>query len=146
MYPYQNYQQQWLPFPPQQPQINSRFVTSIDEAKASMIDAVSTNLFLDSSTGKIYMKKLNNNGQADFYTYAIEEQKPPKDPLAEINERLTKIENYIGGKNVQSVSNDVGYAKSEPVSKPTVTEPNERYDETESAGISEDAGNGWWKK
>lgn len=141
MYPYN---QQWLPFPPQ-PTLNSRFVTSIEEAKASMIDAISTNLFVDTSTGKIYVKKLNNNGQADFFVYAIEEQKKPKDPLEEINERLTKIENYIGGKN-ESVSDDVGSKQSEPVSKPAVAEQNERYDETESTGVSEDAGNGWWKK
>ncbi len=141
MYPM--YQQQWLPFPPQQPQLNSRFVTNIEEAKASMIDAVSTNLFVDTSTGKIYVKKLNNNGQADFYVYTIEEQKPPRDPLEEINERLTKIENYIGGKNVQSVSNDV---KSEPVPYTATPKQNERYDETKSASVSENAGNGWRKK
>ena len=143
MYPYQ---QQWLPFPPQQPQINSRFVTNIEEAKASMIDGISTNIYVDTSTGKIYVKKLNNNGQADFFVYAIEEQKPPRDPLEEINDRLTKIENYIGGKNVQSVSNDVGYAKSEPVYNPTVTKPNESNDEAKSTGFPKDAGNDKWQK
>ena len=143
MYPYQ---QQWLPFPPQQPQLNSRFVTNIEEAKASMIDGISTNLFVDTSTGKIYLKKLNNNGQADFFVYAIEEQKPPRDPLEEINERLTKIENYIGGLNDKSVSDDVGSRKSESVSQPAVTEPNERYDETKSTSVPENAGNGWRKK
>ena len=141
MYPYQ---QQW--FPPQQPQLNCRFVTNIEEAKASMIDGISTNIYVDTSTGKIYVKKLNNNGQADFYVYAIEEQKPPKDPLAEINERLTKIENYIGGKNVQSISNDVGYAKPESVPFTTVAEQNERYDEAKPTGFPKDAGNDKWKK
>ena len=110
-----------------------------------MIDAISTNLFVDTSTGKIYVKKLNNNGQADFFVYAIEEQKKPKDPLEEINERLTKIENYIGGK-YESIPDDVSSKQSEPVSKSAVAEPNERYDETESTSVSEDAGNGWWKK
>ena len=143
MYPYN---QQWLPFPPQQPQINSRFVTNIEEARASMIDSVSTNLFVDTSTGKIYLKKLNNNGQADFYVYAIEEQKPPKDPLEDINARLTKIENYIGGQNGKSVSNDVGYAKPEPVPYTAVAEQNERYDEAKSTGFPKDAGNDKWKK
>lgn len=143
MYPYN---QQWLPFPPQQPQINSRFVTNIEEAKASMIDGLSTNLFVDTSTGKIYLKKLNNNGQADFFVYAIEEQKPPRDPLEEINARLTKIENYIGGQNDKSVSNDVGYAKSEQLPKSTVAEPYERYDETKPTGFSKDAGNDKWQK
>ena len=143
MYPYQ---QQWLPFPPPQPQLNSRFVTNIEEAKASMIDAVSTNLFVDTSTGKIYLKKLNNNGQADFFVYAIEEQKTPKDPLEEINTRLTKIENFIGGLNDKSISNDVGYAKPEPVSNPTVTESYAVNDEAKSTGFPKDAGNDKWKK
>ena len=143
MYPYQ---QQWLPFPPQQPQINSRFVTNIEEAKASMIDALSTNIFVDTNTGKIYVKKMNNNGQSDFYVYAIEEQKPPRDPLEEINERLTKIENYIGGLNDKSVSNDVSIKQPEPVSYSTVAKQNERYDETKSTSVPENAGNGWRKK
>ena len=44
-------------FPPQQqPHIVTRFVTNMEEAKAAMIDGVSTNLFLDSGTGKIYLK------------------------------------------------------------------------------------------
>ena len=137
MYPM--YQQQWL-FP-QQPTLNSRFVTNIEEAKASMIDAISTNLFVDTSTGKIYLKKLNNNGQADFFVYAIEEQKPPKDPLEEINTRLTRIENYIGGLNDKSVSNDV---KSVPNTATAIE--NERYDATESTSVSENARNDKWQK
>ena len=121
--------QQWL-----QPQINSRFVTSIDEAKASMIDAFSTNLFVDTSTGKIYLKKVNNNGQADFFIYSIEEQ--PKDPMAEINARLTKIENYIGGRN-ESVPDNAESAVAEPY------EPNGT---AESAGFPKNERNDKWKE
>ena len=139
MYPM--YQQQWLPFPPQQPQLNSRFVTSIEEAKASMIDAVSTNLFVDTSTGKIYLKKLNNNGQADFYVYAIEEQKPPKDPLEEINARLTKIENYIGGQNDKSISNDASSEKSNGDDSATNARKNEKSKSSDvSASSTNDSG------
>ena len=126
MYPYQN----WIP----QPQINSRFVTSIDEARASMIDAFSTNLFVDTSTGKIYLKKVNNNGQADFFIYAIEGQ--PKDPMKEINERLTKIENYIGGK-YESVSDNAESA---------VAEPYESNGSTESTGFPKNERNDKWKE
>lgn len=133
MYPYN---QQWLPFPPQQPTLNSRFVTSIEEARASMIDAFSTNLFVDTSTGKIYLKKMNNNGQADFFTYAIEEQKAPVDPLKEINERLTKIENYIGGRS-ESVSVNAESA---------VTKSYESNGTTESAGFPKNERNDKWKK
>lgn len=118
---------------PQMPQINSRFVTSIDEAKASMIDGFSTNIFLDTSTGKIYLKKLNNNGLADFLVYSTEER---ADPIEQINARLTKIENYLGGKN-ESVSKPV---------KPTITEQNERYDEPKPTGIPANERNDQWQE
>ena len=141
MYSFPNYQQQWFPYP-QQPQINSRFVTNIEEAKAALIDGISTNLFVDTSTGKIYLKQVNNNGQADFFVYSIEEA--PKDPLIEINSRLTRIENYIGGSNDKSVSSDVGSDKSKSVHQSAVTEQNEYYDEAKSSSISKDAGNDKW--
>ena len=127
---------------PQMPQVNSRFVTNIEEAKASMIDGYSTNLFLDTSNGKIYLKKLNNNGLSDFLVYSIEEQKNT-DPLAEINSRLTRIENYIGGQNDKSVSSN---KQSESVYQPTVAEQDERYDATEPTGFSKNERNDKWKE
>ena len=128
---------------PQMPQVNSRFVTNIEEAKASMIDGFSTNIFLDTSTGKIYVKKLNNNGLSDFLVYAIEEQKNT-DPIAEINSRLSKIEKYIeGGKNDKSVSDDV---EPESVYQPAVAEQDERYDATESTGFPKNERNDKWQK
>ena len=143
---YNRYGQQMLPFPPRQnfPPVNCRFVTNVDEAKASMIDGYSYNLFVDTSTGKIYLKKMNNNGLSDFITYKVEEPEPPKDPLADINARLTNIESYLGGiKNDKSVSvpnqSTAGF-------NTTATEPHERNDETESAGVSKNAGNDFWKK
>ena len=129
-------------FPQQFPPVNARFVTSIEEAKASMIDGISTNLFLDTSTGKIYLKKVNNNGIAEFIVYSIEEQKPQTDPIKEINERLSKIEKYIGGRN-ESISDD---GKPEPVYHSTVAEQNERYDETEPTGLSENPRNDKWQE
>lgn len=128
---------------PQIPQINSRFVTNVEEAKASMIDGFSTNIFLDTSTGKIYVKKLNNNGLSDFLVYAIEEQKNT-DPIAEINSRLSKIEKYIeGGMNDKSVSDDV---KPESVYQSAVAEQDERYDATESTSFPKNERNDKWQK
>lgn len=140
--------QAWLPFPQQQnqlPRIVSRFVTSIEEAKAAMIDGYSYNLFLDSSTGKIYLKKLSNNGVAEFLCFSPEENKPT-DPFQEINLRLSKIESLVGGLNDKSISSGTSIKQSEPVYQPAVTEQNERHDETESAGLPKNAGNGWRKK
>lgn len=127
MYQYQNpvndfYFRQSQPqfnFPPQ-PMINCRFVTNVEEARASLIDGFSYNIFLDSSNGKIYLKKVNNNGMSDFLTYSVEEGKQA-DPIGEINTRLSKIENIIGGK-YESISND---KQSQSVSYDTVTEQNE---------------------
>lgn len=140
----QPYQQQFN-FPPQQPQIKSSFVSSVEEAKASQIDFVSTNLFCDTANGKIYLKKIGDNGKPLFLTYVIEEE-VNTDPLSEINTRLMNIEKYLGGRRNESVSNDVGFTKSEPVHNATVTEPYANNDETKSAGFSKDAGNDKWQK
>ena len=126
---------------PQIPQINSRFVTNVEEARASIIDPLATNLFIDTSTGNIYLKKLGNDGRPQFLVYTIEEQNV-KDPMEEIKARLTNIENRLGGKN-ESVSNDV---KSVTVSKPAVAEPYATNDAVKSTGLSEDAGNDEWEK
>lgn len=140
----QPYQQQFN-FPPQQPQIKSSFVSSVEEAKASQIDFISTNLFCDTANGKIYLKKIGDNGKPLFLTYVIEEE-VNTDPLSEINSRLMNIEKYLGGRRNESVSNDVGFTKSEPVHNATVTEPYANNDETKSAGFSKDAGNDKWQK
>jgi len=137
--------QQTFNFPPQQPQIRANWVSSIEEAKASQIDFVSTNLYCDTANGKIYLKKIGDNGKPLFLTYVIEEELNT-DPLSEINARLMNIEKSLGGIRNESVSNDVGYAKSEPVPYPATAKQNERYDETKSASIPENAGNGWRKK
>ena len=137
--------QQTFNFPPQQPQIKSSFVSSVEEAKASQIDFVSTNLFCDTANGKIYLKKIGDNGKPLFLTYVIEEELNT-DPLSEINSRLMNIENYLGGRRNESVSNDVGYAKSEPVPYSTTAKQNEPNDEAKSTGFPKDAGNDKWQK
>lgn len=150
----QNYGQQFLPFPPpqqqpqvqQMPQINSRFVTNIEEAKAAMIDPLSMNIFLDSGTGKIYLKRLTNNGQSEFLCYSIEVAKEEKhtDPMEEIKGRLSNIEKYLGemrnDKSVPSVN------QSTTGSEQSTTGSNATNDESESASIQKNAGNGKWQK
>lgn len=152
--PQQQYGQLMLPFPPQNqqqnvpqmPQINSRFVTNIDEAKAAMIDPLSMNLFLDSGNGKIYLKKLGNNGQSEFLCYSIEQLKEEvkADPIIEINSRLSNIEKYLGElKNDKSVSDVIESTRGVAT---TVTTENESDAETESAGVSKMARNDKWEK
>lgn len=144
----QGYAQPYMQFPPphqpQAPQINCRFVTSIDEAKAAMIEPLSYNIFADTNTGKLYLKKLGNNGLSEFLCYSIEEsvQEPKEDLFAEVNKKLSNIERILGGLN-ESVSN----AKQPDGGTPAaVAEQNEPDDEAKPAGISENAGNGFWQK
>ena len=128
-------------FPPQQPQIKTYFVTGIEEAKAAMIDPLATNIFLDTSSGRIYMKNLGNDGKPQFLCYSIEEQVVPKDPIAEINSRLTNIEKTLGGiQHDKSISGNAGIKQSTAVSRSAITGPYAADDETESAGLSENAG------
>ena len=95
-----------------QSQFITKQVTNIDEAKAYIVDPFNSYLFVDINSGKIYLKKMNNNGMSDFYVFSIEEN-VKQDPFAEINRRLDNIENKLGGINVQSISND---AESKSVS------------------------------
>lgn len=88
-----------------QSQFITKQVTNIEEAKAYIVDPFNSYLFVDINSGKIYMKKMNNNGMSDFYVFSIEEN-VKQDPFAEINRRLDNIENKLGGINVQSISND----------------------------------------
>lgn len=145
------YQPQY--FPPQQqpkPSVHCSFVSSIEEAKAARSDDfLSTNIFLDSGTGKIYLKKIDNNGKPMFLTYAIEEniEEKKSDPLSEINSRLMNIENFLGElKHDKSVPGYEYAQQSEPTPQPTVAEQNEPNGTTESAGLPKNAGNDFWKK
>ena len=113
-----------------QSQFITKQVTNIDEAKAYIVDPFNSYLFVDINSGKIYMKKMNNNGMSDFYVFSIEEN-VKQDPFAEINRRLDNIENKLGGINVQSISND---AESKSVSIGT-------DEKSESKTISKSSGN-----
>lgn len=121
----------------------TRQVTSVDEAKASIIDPTSTYLFIDSNAGKIYLKRMNNNGLSDFFTFKVEEpvqEKKATNPLDEINQRLTNIENKLGGIYVKSISDneepDTGNSKSN-VGKNA---------KSKSTVISKSSGNDEWEE
>ena len=113
-----------------QSQFITKQVTNIEEAKAYIVDPFNSYLFVDINSGKIYMKKMNNNGMSDFYVFSIEEN-VKQDPFAEINRRLDNIENKLGGINVQSISND---AESKSVSIGT-------DEKSESETVSKSSGN-----
>ena len=110
-------QAQFNPYPQNnQPQFFVRQVGSIEEAKGFPVDPSTMYFFLDTGNGKIYMKQLNtNNGKSDFYTYTVQESTAPEkqsDPIIEINQRLSNIENIIGGIYGKSISGDENNAES----------------------------------
>lgn len=104
MYPFQN---PTFPYPvynsyssfPNQPRLVCKQVGSVEEAKNAIIDPTSLYLFPDLSSGKIYVKKMGDNGHSEFYSYAIEEEVKPVDPMDEIRQRLSNIEAKLGGKH-----------------------------------------------
>lgn len=101
---------------PQSPFV-AKQVGNIEEAKAHITDGLSTYLFVDYNAGKIYLKRLGSNGLSEFYTFTAEQNSnnQRKDPLVEINERLEKIENYLGGKsNVPESNAGNATASNEP--------------------------------
>ena len=143
--PYIQPQQQWLPFPqqPQVPQIQTHFVSNIEEARNSIADPLCIHIFLDSNNGKIYIKKMNDKGMCEFFVYSQEET--PVDPLVSINTRLSKIEHFIGGLNDKSISSNASSQQSKSISQSAASAAYEHDDETESASLPEMAGNDFWK-
>lgn len=125
-----------------QPQFKINQVSNIEEARAFIVDPISTYLFVDYNSGKIYMKKMNNNGLADFYTFTVEQNKQETkiNPLDEINQRLLNIENKLGGINVQSLS---GNAELNEINSKSNDSVNAK---SESAIISKSTGNDERKK
>lgn len=126
---------------PLQTQYFAKEVNGFDETKRVVPNPSEIYIFLDSNAGKIYLKQMNSeNGRAEYLTYNIDKSAngTPKDPIEQINERLTAIEKQIGGL-YESVSGNAeiqpvqgkpngnvdGELHSEPVRTDGTTEPAE---------------------
>lgn len=80
--------------------IKCRAVTSIDEAKASMIDLDgSINVFVDTGNKQIYTKQINLDGTASLNTYKLVENTPP------ISNELDKSVSYVKQEELETVCN-----------------------------------------
>ena len=137
-----NQQPQFNPYPQSnQPQFFIRQVGSVDEARGYPVDPSTMYFFLDTGTGKIYMKRLNtDNGKSEFYTYALQEsiEEKKQDPMEQINNRLSNIENIIGGLYGKSVSNDERNEKPNSTNDESGTGKNAK---SKSAEIQSDSAN-----
>lgn len=119
MYPFMNPQFPIPQYPansfPQQntsPRLVIKQVGSIDEAKGAIIDPFSLFVFVDFSCGKIYVKKMGESGQSEFYIYNQEQAQKQVDPMTEIRQRLANLEALLGGGNGKSVPDIPGNEKS----------------------------------
>lgn len=76
--------------------VKCRAVTSIDEAKAAMIDLDgSMTIFTDLGHGKIYTKQINLDGTATLNSYALEAQNGTETSETRFETRFAGIENDI---------------------------------------------------
>lgn len=81
------------------PRLICKQVGSIEEAKSAIIDPFSLFVFVDYGTGKIYVKKMGDNGQSEFYSYVQEATPKQVDPMEEIRQMFANIESRLGGNN-----------------------------------------------
>lgn len=70
-----------------------RNVSSFDEAKNMNIDYLNTYVCLDLNNSNIYLKRLNNNGFEEIFTFRLTENPPDKIQLME--QRMSNIENLL---------------------------------------------------
>jgi hypothetical protein len=151
------------PFYPQIPQVNQlqfnphgiqqnleQFtvipVSSEEEARNAITNPLSTFLFVDCGSGKIYYKKMNSNGKSDFVVYSPVFNNVVADPITQVNARLENIEKILGGLDVQSIHGNAGGKQSVPVPQSAVAEQNNSNGTAEPTGVSNVATNDIWKK
>lgn len=90
------------------PRLICRQVGSIDEARNTIVDPMSVYVFVDAGAGKIYVKRMADNGQSEFYQYAQVAEPKPVDPMEEIRQMFASIENKLGGSDGKSVPDATG--------------------------------------
>ena len=59
-----------------QPMINASFVTNLQEAQAQPVGINTTNVAIDNTNNKIYLKRMDNNGISATKTYIPQEDTP----------------------------------------------------------------------
>ena len=76
--------------------LKGRAVTSIDEAKASMIDLDgSLYIFTDIANKRIYTKQINNNGVAELKIYELSENEMPAPQMIPLNNEMEELKTRI---------------------------------------------------
>ena len=134
--------------------IKGRAVTSIDEAKAAMIDLDgSMFVFPDIANKRIYTKQINLDGTASLNTYVLQEQKQAE-PCETLNQEMVSKQEFDSTINtltnyIKSLESQLSQINMEVNNN---GKPNANYDESntkstdEQSTFSTSSRNGKWKK
>lgn len=124
--------------PPQNPlqtQYFAKEVSGFEETKRIVPNPSEIYIFIDGTSGKIYLKQMNSeNGRSEYISYSMDKVERAKDPIEQINERLIRIEEKIGGR-YEPVSANADGAESGGRDKRNAQEPVGADEGAESAGI-----------
>lgn len=124
--------------PPQNPlqtQYFAKEVNGFEETKRIVPNPSEIYIFIDGTSGKIYLKQMNSeNGRSEYISYSMDKVEQAKDPIEQINERLIRIEEKIGGR-YEPVSANADGAESGGRDKRNAQEPVGADEGAESAGI-----------
>lgn len=124
--------------PPQNPlqtQYFAKEVNGFEETKRIVPNPSEIYIFIDGTSGKIYLKQMNSeNGRSEYISYSMDKVERAKDPIEQINERLIRIEEKIGGR-YEPVSANADGAESGGRDKRNAQEPVGADEGAESAGI-----------
>jgi len=137
---------------PQPPQTRyfTQEVASFDEAKRAVPNPGEVYVFMDGNAGKIYLKQMNTDtGRSDYLVYTLDTsgQSVPKDPMSVIDERLRKIEDFLGGLRNESVPGNAKNGADGGESNGGVAVADDvEVSETKSAAVRDDTENGERKK
>lgn len=124
--------------PPQNPlqtQYFAKEVNGFEETKRIVPNPSEIYIFIDGTSGKIYLKQMNSeNGRSEYISYSMDKVERAKDPIEQINERLIRIEEKIGGR-YEPISANADGTESGGCDKGNAQEPVGADEGAESAGI-----------
>lgn len=124
--------------PPQNPlqtQYFAKEVNGFEETKRIVPNPSEIYIFIDGTSGKIYLKQMNSeNGRSEYISYSMDKVERAKDPIEQINERLIRIEEKIGGR-YEPVSANADGTESVGRDKRNAQEPVGADEGAESAGV-----------
>lgn len=111
----QGYQQQQGYQPqPVCPYLKGRLVTGVEEARAAQIDLDGSSTFFPSlAEGRIYEKSIDLNGVPVFKVYELAKQGKRTDVVTDLQKRVERIEQRLGGVRYESVTANADVAVSQ---------------------------------